>query len=110
MDWIERLNSAVNYIEENIGDNIDLNKVARIACCSVYHFQRMFAYMANIPLSEYIRRRRMSLAAVERRIVTEWLPNSGYEYSNAPDIEVYLNADPNNVKYEVWIPVVKKES
>ncbi len=284
MEWIERLNGAINYIEENIYESINLEKVARIACCSTYHFQRMFAYMAEIPLSEYIRRRRMSLAAVdlqsgcekvidislkygydsptafnrafksvhgispsrareegtilkafppisfkltikgdsemnyrvekkdafrivgiskpldnemennfklvpqmwgeaamngtigrlasmmegmplgllgvsscheinnwryyvavassrptdpdleefiipastwaifsgegsnqsiqelEKRIVTEWLPTSGYEYSNAPDIEVYLNADPENTKYEVWIPVTKKEN
>lgn len=32
------------------------------------------------------------------------------EYGDAPDIEVYLNPDPENAKYEVWIPVVKKES
>ena len=282
MEWIERLNSAVNYIEENIKETIDLEKVSKIACCSTYHFQRMFSYMADIPLSEYIRRRRMSLAAVdlqsgnervidvslkygydsptafnrafksvhgiapsyareegtilkafpaisfkitikgdsemnyriekkesfrivgvsgpleteieknfkvvpqmwgkaavngtiprlaammnevpfgllgvsscnevdnwryyiavassqpieedleeyivpsstwaifsgegsnqsiqdlEKRIVTEWLPTSGYEYGNAPDIEVYLNPDPDNAKYEVWIPVTKK--
>ncbi|MBU3146846.1 AraC family transcriptional regulator [Clostridium sp. CF012] len=284
MEWIELLNSAVNYIEENIKETIDLGEVSKIACCSTYHFQRMFAYIADIPLSEYIRRRRMSLAAVdlqsgnekvmdislkygydsptafnrafksvhgiapsqakeegtilkafppisfkitikgdsemnyriekkeafrivgvsepleteieknfeivpqmwgtaamngtiprlaammegipigllgvsscnesdnwryyiavassqpiendleeyivpsstwaifsgegsnqsiqelEKRIVTEWLPTSGYEYGNAPDIEVYLNADPENAKYEMWIPVVKKEN
>lgn len=284
MEWIERLNNAVNYIEENIKETIDLEEVSKIACCSTYHFQRMFAYIADIPLSEYIRRRRMSLAAVdlqsgsekvidislkygydsptafnrafksvhgiapsqareegtilkafppisfkitikgdvemnyriekkeafrivgvsepleteieknfeivpqmwgkaavngtiprlaammdgmpmgllgvsacneldswryyiavasskqiendleeyivpdstwaifsgegtgrsiqelEKRIVTEWLPTSGYEYANAPDIEVYLNEDPENMKYEVWIPVSKKES
>ena len=34
--------------------------------------------------------------------------NSGYEYGNAPDVEVYLNPDPQNAQYEVWIPVVKK--
>lgn len=284
MEWIERLNSAVNYIEENIKETIDLEEVSKIACCSTYHFQRMFAYIADIPLSEYIRRRRMSLAAVElqsgnekvidislkygydsptafnrafksvhgiapsqakeegtilkaflpisfkitikgdsemnyriekkesfrivgvsepleeeieknfeivpkmwvtatmngtiprlatimdgmpmgmlgvsscnesdnwryyiavassqpiesnleeyivpssvwaifsgegssqsiqeleKRIVTEWLPTSGYEYGNAPDIEVYLNADTENAQYEVWIPVSKKEN
>lgn len=65
MEWIERLNSAVNYIEENIIENINLEEVSKIACCSTYHFQRMFAYIADIPLSEYIRRRRMSLAAVD---------------------------------------------
>ncbi|MCC0720103.1 MULTISPECIES: AraC family transcriptional regulator [unclassified Clostridioides] len=284
MEWIERLNKAINYIEENITKEIEYEQLAKIACCSTYHFQRMFAYMADVPLSEYIRRRRMSLAAVElqndnkkiidialkygyssptafnrafksihgiapsiikkeetinlkafppisfkitikgaeemnyriekkeafrivgvsqrlhteleknfeivpkmwqqsaldgtiqkllpmmnsqlkgvlgvsvcndseewkyfisvastasiddtldeytipsftwaifsgegqcpqaiqeleKRIVTEWLPTSGYEYENGPDIELYLNPDPQNAKFEVWIPVIKK--
>lgn len=51
-----------------------------------------------------------SIQELERRIVTEWLPTSGYEYGDAPDVEVYLNPDPQNAKYEVWIPVVKKQS
>lgn len=282
MEWIERLNHAINYIEENITGEIDYEQAAKKACCSTYHFQRMFGYMAGVSLSEYIRRRRMSLAAVdlkssdetilaialrygyqsptafnrafqnvqgippsavrksgavlksyppisfkitvkgveemnyrietkeafrivgisqplhqeieqnfavvpqmwqkaaadgtienlaklmnshpmgllgvsachdneewryfiavsstapadgiyeeyevpastwavfsgsgtnlsiqelEQRIVTEWLPTSGYEYADAPDIEVYLNPDPADAQYEVWIPVAKK--
>lgn len=283
MEWIERLNKAMNYIEEHIAEEIDYGQLAKIACCSTYHFQRMFGYMAGVSLSEYVRRRRMSLAAVElqgsdekiidialkygyssptafnrafqgvqgiapsavrkggtplksfpplsfkitikgveemnyrieekeafriigvsgsmskdieenfavvpgmwqkaamdgtvqklavlmngspmgllgvsacydeedwkyfiavasshpvegtsfeeftvpaatwaifggsgtnrsiqeleQRIVTEWLPSSGYEYGSAPDIEVYLNPDPANAQFEVWIPVVKK--
>ena len=281
MEWIERLNDAVGYIEEHLTEEIDYERLGKIACCSSYHFQRMFTYMAGVPLSEYIRRRKMSLAAVdlqstgikiidvagkygynsptafnrafqsvhgiapsavknegvsvksfppvsfkiivkgveemnyrietkdafrivgvsvplekdieknfaviprkwqetaingtlqkltglmdtqpmgvlgvstcndtepwryyiavassqtdqdleeytvpaatwaifpgtgtnqsiqelERRIVTEWLPTSGYEYGNAPDVEVYLNPDPQNAQYEVWIPVVRK--
>ena len=51
-----------------------------------------------------------SIQELERRIVTEWLPTSGYEYGNAPDVEVYLNPDPQNAQYEVWIPIVKKQS
>lgn len=281
MEWIERLNHAINYLEENLTRQIDTEELGKIACCSSYHFQRMFSYMAGLPLSEYIRKRKMSLAAVdlqngakiidvaetygyhsptafnrafqsihgiapsavrikgvavksfpkvtfqitikgaeemnyrietresfrivgvsaplekeieknfavipskwqevstngtlqtliqmmnaepmgvlgvsvcgeeaqwryyiavsttkesegleeytvpaatyaifsgsgtsqsiqelEKRIVTEWLPTSGYEYGSAPDIEVYLNADPQNAQYEVWIPVVKKQ-
>ena len=49
-----------------------------------------------------------SIQELERRIVTEWLPTSGYEYGNAPDVEVYLNSDPQNAQYEVWIPIVQK--
>lgn len=282
MEWIERLNKAIGHIEENLAGEIDYEQLGRIACCSSYHFQRMFSYMAGMSLSEYIRKRKMSLAAVdlqdgksriidvaakygyssptafnrafqsihgvapsavrlegtsiksfppitfkitikgaeemnyrietkeafrivgvsvplekeieknfsvipskwqevsmdgtlqrligmmdtapmgvlgvshcskeedwryyiavstskegegfeeyivpaatwavfsgsgtnqsiqdlERRILTEWLPTSGYEYGNAPDIEVYINLDPQNAKYEVWIPITKKQ-
>ncbi len=281
MEWIDRMNQAIDYLEQTLTEKLDYEALGRIACCSSYHFQRMFAYMAGVPLSEYIRRRKMSLAAVdlrekeakiidvagkygynsptafnrafqsvhgiapsvvrnegvsvksfppirfkitvkgveemnyrietkgafrivgvsvplekdieknfavipqkwqeisidgtlqrliammdappmgvlgvstcndgeqwryyiavptsqqaegleeyivpaatwaifpgegtnqsiqelEQRIITEWSPTSGYEYGNAPDIEVYLNPDPQNAKYEVWIPVVKK--
>ena len=65
MEWIERLNKAINYIENHISEEIEYEQVAKIALCSTYHFQRMFTYMANVSLSEYIRRRRMSLAAVD---------------------------------------------
>lgn len=284
MEWIERLNCAVDYIEKHLTDEMDYDRIAQIACCSTYHFQRVFSYVAELPLSEYIRRRRMTRAAVdlqngdarvvdvalkygydsptafnrafqsvhgvapsqakasgvilkayppvsfrmiikgdvelnyrvekrdafrivgiaqplfkeveknfqvvpqmwqkaamdktvekiasmangepmgvlgvsvcneqeqwryfiaaasdrplcdpleeywvpastwavfpgrgempgciqelEKRIVTEWLPSSGYEYANAPDIEVYLTADPKNAEFEVWIPVVKAQ-
>ena len=51
-----------------------------------------------------------SIQELEQRIITEWLPTSGYEYANAPDIEVYLNPDPQNAQYEVWIPVAKKQA
>ncbi|MDK2813505.1 MAG: AraC family transcriptional regulator [Clostridiales bacterium] len=65
MDWIERLNLSLEYIEQNLTEKPDYEKIARIACCSAYHFQRMFAYLAGVPLGEYIRRRRMTLAAAE---------------------------------------------
>lgn len=65
MDWLTRMNSAIKYIEDNITEEIDNDKVAEIACCSVYHFQRMFSFITEISLSEYIRRRRFTLAAFE---------------------------------------------
>lgn len=50
----------------------------------------------------------VSIQELEKRIFSEWLPTSGYEYANLPDIELYLSPDPQNAKYEVWIPVIKK--
>lgn len=65
MEWIERLNCAIEYIENHLEEKIDYEKLAEIAACPAYHFQRMFFYMTNISVSEYVRRRRMSLAAVD---------------------------------------------
>ena len=65
MEWMKRLNQAVSYIEEHLTEEIDYEELAKIACCSTYHFQRMFSYIADVTLSEYIRRRRMSMAAAE---------------------------------------------
>jgi len=59
------MNEAMNYIEENLTNEIDFKEVARRAFCSEYHFKRMFSFLAGIPLSEYIRRRRLTLAAFE---------------------------------------------
>ena len=285
MEWINRLNRAMNYIEEHLSEELNYQEIAQIACCSTYQFQRVFSYIADMPLSEYIRRRRMTKAVVdlidnnekvidvalkygynsptafnrafknvhgiapsqtrsngvslkafppisfkimikgdvelnyriekkesfrilgiaetiskeleenfqnipliwqkaakkgnieklsslmsdepsgvlgvsvcseqedwkyfiavasnkpasdpfeeylvpastwavfpsegpvpssfidlEKRVITEWLPTSGYEFGNAPHIEVYLTPDPKKAKFEVWIPVVKKDS
>ena len=51
-----------------------------------------------------------AIQTLEKRIVTEWLPTSGYEYANAPDIEVYFEGDQRSPQYrsEVWLPIVKK--
>ena len=65
MEWIERLNLSLEYIEQNLTEELEYEKIAQVACCSAYHFQRMFAYLAGVPLGEYIRRRRMTLAAAE---------------------------------------------
>lgn len=51
-----------------------------------------------------------AIQQLERRIVTEWLPTSGYEYAQGPDLEVYHSADPANMTFEVWIPVCPARS
>ncbi len=83
MEFTERLNETISYIEEHLTEEISYDALARIACCSAYHFQRMFAYMAGIPLSEYIRRRRMSLAAVDLQSGNEKIIDIGMKYGYA---------------------------
>jgi AraC family transcriptional regulator len=65
MDLLQNMNSAIRYIEDHLADEIDFKEVARWAYCSEYHFKRMFSFLAGISLSEYIRRRRLTLAAFE---------------------------------------------
>lgn len=65
MEWIEKMNAAIIHIEQHITDTLSTEDIAKSVGCSTYHFQRMFAYMTGIPLSEYIRRRRMSLAVAD---------------------------------------------
>lgn len=55
----------MDHIENHLTDEIDFFEVARVALCSEYHFRRMFPFMTGVSLSEYIRRRRLSLAASE---------------------------------------------
>lgn len=65
MEWIERLNQCITYIEEHLTEKIDYRMLEGIMNSPIYHFQRMFFYMVGISLTEYIRRRKMSLAVVE---------------------------------------------
>ncbi|HEX2981234.1 MAG TPA: helix-turn-helix domain-containing protein, partial [Anaerolineaceae bacterium] len=65
MDSLEGLNRALAYIEEHLSEEIDFKQVERLAVCSEYHFRRMFSSLAGVSLSEYIRRRRLTLAALD---------------------------------------------
>jgi len=65
MSFLSDFENAIEYIEKNLTNDIDFSIAAQKAKCSSYHFQRMFSSLVGIPLSEYIRRRRMTLAAIE---------------------------------------------
>jgi len=65
MDSLSSMNKALAYIEDHLVEDIDYGEVSRIAHCSEYHFRRMFSFLSGIGLSEYIRRRRLTLAALD---------------------------------------------
>lgn len=65
LDWLVKMNGALDYIENNLTGEIDMAEAAKRACCSTFNFQRMFSFMADVSLAEYIRRRRLSAAAME---------------------------------------------
>ncbi|MBH0169072.1 AraC family transcriptional regulator [Fictibacillus sp. 18YEL24] len=65
MDSLKSMNDALQYMEDHLQYEIDFAEVAKRAYCSEYHFKRMFSFLAGVPLSEYVRRRRLTLAAFE---------------------------------------------
>lgn len=65
MEWSARMNAAIDYIEGNLEGEIDFTAAAQKACCSLFHFQRMFMVIMGITPAEYSRRRRLTLAARE---------------------------------------------
>lgn len=65
MNLLEGMNKAIEYIEENITEKIDYTDVAKVVGCSQWYLQRMFMSITDVSISEYIRRRRLTLAAFD---------------------------------------------
>ena len=65
MDWITGLQRAIDYIEDNLTEDLDYEQIAARAYVSSFHFQRIFSILCNYSLGEYIRNRRLTLAGAE---------------------------------------------
>lgn len=65
MNWIQGIQSAIDYVEENLTGEIDYEEAAKRACSSPFHFQRVFGILCGFSLGDYIRMRRLSLAGEE---------------------------------------------
>lgn len=65
MNWIQGIQRAIDYVEENITEEIDFGEVAKQAYSSSFHFQRVFGILCGFSLGDYIRLRRLSLAGEE---------------------------------------------
>ena len=62
---IQKIESVIEYIETHITEKLDYNKLASEMHLSVYEFRRIFSFVVGCPISEYIRKRKLSLAATE---------------------------------------------
>lgn len=65
MGWIESLQKALDIMEEHLLEEISIEDIAKEANASVFHFQRTFSILTDISVGEYLRRRRLTLAAQE---------------------------------------------
>lgn len=68
---IQKIEEIIEYMESNITSEIDYEALASKMALSVYEFRRIFAFVVGCPLSEYVRKRRLSLAACELTMNTK---------------------------------------
>ncbi|MCT4543396.1 MAG: AraC family transcriptional regulator [Vallitalea sp.] len=87
MNWVKALTESIDYIEDNLTESLKIEKVAGIAMSSPYHYQRMFYILTGFTVQEYIRNRRLSMAAVDIATtnikVIDLALKYGYESSEA---------------------------
>ncbi|MFC9708733.1 effector binding domain-containing protein [Paenibacillus sp. NPDC056933] len=65
MNWIESLQIAIHYMEDHLLENMTIEQISAQAYISPFHFQRTFSLLTDVTVAEYIRRRRLTLAANE---------------------------------------------
>ena len=110
MDNTKRVNMVLDYIEQRLCDEIDEEAVSKITCCSFQQFLRVFSYIAGISLQEYIRRRKLTAAAIElrqsRQNIIELAVRYGYDthsgFSRA--FKIHHNATPTEISEGIKEP------
>ncbi|MFA1820183.1 effector binding domain-containing protein [Virgibacillus oceani] len=65
MDGFQKMVDSIEHIENNLDSDLPIEDIAAIACMSKFHFQRMFSMLTGYTVSEYIRNRRITVAAQE---------------------------------------------
>lgn len=80
MNWSAQIQNAVDYIEMNLTEKIDIKLLAAQNFSSVYHFQRVFTIFTGYTLGQYIRFRRMTLAGADLAAGNEKVINIALKY------------------------------
>ena len=63
--WVTGFQESIDFIEKNLTENLDIDRIAEKAALSSFYYQRIFGALCNMTVGEYIRARRMTLAAQE---------------------------------------------
>ena len=85
-DWIEGFQESIDYIEQNLAEELDIVNVAEKAALSPFYYQRIFGALCGMTVGEYIRARRMTLAAQELNRKDEKVIDVAIKYGyDSPD-------------------------
>ncbi|MCL2323815.1 MAG: AraC family transcriptional regulator, partial [Oscillospiraceae bacterium] len=80
MNTVNCIQRAIDFIEDNIYDDLKFDIIASQAYMSSFHFQRVFSAICSITLGEYIRNRRLTLAGVELKNSSNKIIDIAYKY------------------------------
>lgn len=80
MALVESLQKAIDYMEDHLLDNITIEDIAKQANISPSHFQRIFMILTDISVGEYLRRRRLTLAAQELSSTNSKIIDIAFKY------------------------------
>lgn len=80
MDWTQGLQNAIDYIEDNLTNDIDYEIIASKSGFSNFYFQRIFGILCGCSLGEYIRNRRLTLAGNELSSANEKVIDIALKY------------------------------
>jgi AraC family transcriptional regulator len=75
------MQNAIDFIENRLRDELSPEMIAQEVCMSAFHFQRLFSIFFGISLGEYIRNRRLSLAAAEIRLTDKKIIEIAFQYA-----------------------------
>ncbi len=111
---IKKINDVLEYIERHIFEDITCKELAQVAILSEYEFRRVFSFLLGVPIGEYIRKRRLTIAAEElksgNRTVSELAFYCGYDapssFTRAFKEEFGVSpseAKNASTKLEVWV-------
>lgn len=65
LEWLTRMSEAIDSMERTMEDPLDIDRLSKVAYSSPFHFQRMFSMLTGMTVAEYVRKRRLTLAAQE---------------------------------------------
>ncbi|OMC75602.1 AraC family transcriptional regulator [Paenibacillus odorifer] len=68
LEWLIRMKEALDYMESKMEESVTIEEIAKVAYSSPFHFQRMFNMLTGVSIKDYIRKRRLTLAAQELAI------------------------------------------
>lgn len=104
MELAQQMNDIIDYIEKNLSEKVDYDKLASMAGCSIYNLQRLFSYVTDVSIADYVRYRRMTLAAVEVQEsdikIIDLALKYGYESPEAftRAFQTYHNVSPSSMR------------